>query len=405
MRLRSRSQRITARVRRVIARFLARSGPVSLPVLQSRYPITPAAIVDALDEMMSDATAAPGYFSNSGVEEWLDLATLAKIQERTLAVLRSEVKPSDPIDYQAGLLKLHDISRLTGASSEDATSSAIERLAGVPIRAESWTSNVLPARVAGFRSTELEALIEDGEFRWVFCQDSKRDGHSIAFVNPGDARACLPQPTLDAIMTGSEELPSELQELHEFIASEGIVDSETILAGVGNLTPSQLADAIRDLALRGLVTADQWSIAMAISRSSINDNRNGTDHRVPRTPPRRRGGRRSIRRQFAERYRHNQGILVPGANWSATSRFSFLGPKQSDETLARIRAEKLLARHGVVSRRAIESDCARLGLATHPSRAKPDGTAWYRPTRIFCRRLAGRPVRNHRIRRYYAVAR
>ncbi len=354
-------------VRRVVARFLARSGPVSLPVLQSRYPINSAAIIDALDEMMSDATAASGYFSDSGVEEWLDLAMLAKIQERTLAILRSEVKPSDPIDYQAGLLKLHDISRLTGASSEDTTSSAIERLAGVPIRAESWTSNVLPARVDGFRSTELEALIEDGEFRWVFCQDPKREGISITLVNLGDARAYLSQPTLDAILAGSEQLPSELQVLHEFIASEGIVDSETILAGVESTSPSQLTDAIRDLALRGLVTADRWSIAMAISRSSLNNNRNGTDHPIPPAPPRRRGGRRSMRRQFAERYRHNQGILVPGANWSATLRFSFLGPNQSDETLARIRAEKLLARHGVVTRRAIESDA--LGWDWRPIQA------------------------------------
>ena len=56
--------------------------------------------------------------------------------------------------------------------------------------------------------------------------------------------------------------------MYEFIVGEGVVDSETILAGLQGMTPSELATAIRDLALAGLITGDSWRAAMAISNST-----------------------------------------------------------------------------------------------------------------------------------------
>ena len=91
--------------RRVVARYLARSGPVPVNVIESRYPIDRDVLHDVLDELMADARAAKGYFTDAGEEEWLDLSTLARIQQRTLAILRSEVEPSDPMDYQVALLR------------------------------------------------------------------------------------------------------------------------------------------------------------------------------------------------------------------------------------------------------------------------------------------------------------
>ena len=146
-------------VRRVVARYLARSGPVSVGVLQARYPIVSEPLHDALDEMLADSQAAKGYFRDEGVEEWLDLSTLARIQERTLSILRSEVRPSDPLRYQAAVLRLHGIAGATDDSGCDAMVDALDVLQGVSIPAEHWARDVLPARVDGFRSVDLERVV------------------------------------------------------------------------------------------------------------------------------------------------------------------------------------------------------------------------------------------------------
>ena len=345
-----------AAVRKVVARFLARSGPVSVAVLQARYPIDGAALHDALDEMMSDARVTNGYFTDPSVEEWLDLATLARIQRRTLAILRSEVEPSDPLRYQAALLEMHGFAKPNNGSAVEATATSIGILSGVPIPAEHWTNSVLPARVVDFKRVDLNDLIEGGEFRWVFCQDQTREIRSIALVRPGEAGHNLPGETLDMIRGGRDGLTGEASRVYDFIAREGVVDSETLLSGATGLTSSQLALVIRDLALRGLITADSWPVAMAISRSmSVWTAGTSTPVTAGGRPGQHRN-RRAVRRQFGHRLRETQGILAPGVNWSATSRFSFLGPELAAGQFAEKRAEQLLRRHGVVTKRSIELD-------------------------------------------------
>lgn len=351
-------------VRKVVARFLARSGPVSIAVLQSRYPIDASALRDALDEMMSDASATSGFFTDSGVEEWLDLGMLARIQERTLAILRSEVRPSDPIHYQGAVLKVHGFSKGTDGRTSETTASVLDRLAGLPIASEQWTASVLPSRIGEFRSAMLNELVETGEFSWVFCADASREGRSIAIVRPGEAGECLPTDTLEAISTGADALVGDALRVYEFIVGEGVVDSGTILAGVPGLTPSQLAPVMRDLALRGLITCDSWLVAMAISRSASVRPPDIAVAAPSPSRPRQHRGRRVARRQFSHRLRETQSILAPGATWSATSRYSFLGPSLNDDVLAEKRVIRLLKRHGVVTKRAIDLD--RLGWEWRP---------------------------------------
>ena len=174
--------------RRVIARYLARSGPVSAIVIETRYPIDRLVLHDVLDELMSDARAAKGFFTDAGEEEWLDLSTLARIQERTLAILRSEVEPSDPLEYQGALLRHHIIKDSDGGSARnryDMICDALELLQGAPVAAELWTKDVLPSRIDGFSVSALGEVLKDGDFRWVFCQEDDRARASIGVCEIG----------------------------------------------------------------------------------------------------------------------------------------------------------------------------------------------------------------------------
>lgn len=343
-------------VRRVVARYLACNGPVSVGVLQARYPIASKPLRDALEEMLADSQAAKGYFRDEGVEEWLDLSTLARIQERTLSILRSEVRPSDPLRYQAAMLRLHGIAGATDDTERDATVDALHVLQGVSIPVQRWARDVLPARVEGFKSVDLDRVVKDGEFAWVFCQGESEGARGVALVRAGDARAYLPSASVEKMLAGAEGVTAEAGRVYEFIVSEGVVDSETLLAGLLGMTPSELATAIRDLALAGLITGDSWRAAMAISNSTAMRAVSPATDDGPRNRSRHFRSRSGARRQFAHRFREAQNVLAPGVNWSATSRFSFLGPELGEAQLSDKRAEALLRRHGVVTRRAIEID-------------------------------------------------
>ena len=354
-----------ASARRVVARYLARSGPVPLGVIEARYPIDREVLQDVLDELMADARAARGFFTEAGVEEWLDLSTLARIQERTLSILRSEVQPSDPIDYQAALLRRHGI----GAPGVDEgvyrmTCDALGVLQGVPIVVDQWIRDVLPARIEGFSSNVLNDVLADGEFRWVICRADPGSAVQLAFVRSGEGGIVLPSMTVDAVLTCDGELDDRAREVYEFISSEGVVDSETLVAALGGSASHELAEVVKGLVLKGLVTADSWAVAMSIARSSTTRTSNERTMSSNQRRSRRMAHRRSVRRQFYQRRLQTSGVLEPGVNWSTTSRFSFTGPSISKEQLAERRAELLLARHGVVTKRAIEID--RLGWDWRP---------------------------------------
>ncbi len=345
--------------RNVTLRFIRRNGPTPFEALSRRYGFDDSVLRDVLANLVDDGVIAQGHFTDGEVEEWVDVSALERIQQRTLSILRSEVEPADPLTYQLALMSNPSIGEPEHSDGSRQLEDAIEVLQGVALPPEQWIRHVLPARTVGFRASHLDSAIRDGEFQWVFCESEARSTRALALVKPGEARAILPEQTLESIRTGATDLAPDAQAVFDFISQEGVATSQTILSAIPNATPTQLAQTVKDLALAGLVTADSWPVAMAIGRAEAVA---VPEHDVPEPRNRRirhRLGRRNSRRAFMERRHHVQGILTPGVRWSTTSRFSFLGPDLSADQLNERRARILLARHGIVTRRAIELD--RLG--------------------------------------------
>lgn len=349
-------------VRKVVARYLARSGPVPLAVLSSRYPISVSLLLDALDEMVSGSEVARGYFSDSGEEEWMDLAMLSRIQERTLSILRSEVEPVSALQYQSAVLGLHGITNRAEYVDSNRLASVLDQLQGVSMLPRDWMNSVFPSRIAEFKSSHLGDLISDGEYSWVFCGDADESMHKVMFVKDGCGSVYVPGETLARIHSAPDGLSGISRDVYEFLSAEGVATSETIVSAMNRHRMSDIADAMRYLALSGLVTCDSWSAALVIGTPSSTPQRslsrevsgNSSIHR--HVPRRGRAGTRGVRRHFVERMKSNSSILPSGASWLLTRRFGFLGPDISEEELAEQRVNTLLARHGVVTKRALELD-------------------------------------------------
>jgi ATP-dependent Lhr-like helicase len=107
-----------------------------------------------------------GEFRPDGVErEWCHPEVLRVLRRRSLAALRREVEPVDH-DVLARFIVSwqHVASRLGGL---DGLSEVITSLQGAALPASMLEADILPARLAGYRATDLDTLLTAGEVVWV----------------------------------------------------------------------------------------------------------------------------------------------------------------------------------------------------------------------------------------------
>src|SRR6185369_11073181 len=117
------------------------------------------------------------------------------LRRRSLARLRREVEPVDPVSLARFLPAWHGVDPVLGPGS-DATpyrgSAALERLAevvdqlgGVPIAASVLERDVLPARIPGYQPRLLDELGAMGEVGWEGRGALGRDDGRIVLFRPG----------------------------------------------------------------------------------------------------------------------------------------------------------------------------------------------------------------------------
>ncbi len=135
------------------------------------------AIVEAvLQRLVQAGRVVEGGFRPGGVHrEWCDVEVLRAIRRKSLARLRKEVEPVE----QRVLARL--FTRWQGVVQPrrglDALLDVIENLQGAPLPASVLETEILPARLVGYKSSDLDMLIAAGEVVWVGMDPiGERDG-------------------------------------------------------------------------------------------------------------------------------------------------------------------------------------------------------------------------------------
>jgi len=354
-------------LRSALRALLARSGPISFLDIQRRYPWTSDDIQAVVDELAENGEALSGYFSEesggSGVIEWADEANLARIQARTLSLTRAEVTPVSPIAFQENVMRIQGITSGRSSSSNTDLRHALESLRGLALPASDLSALVLPSRVQKFSSAELDELFREGEIVWVMQPDV--DGAARVRVMPrASGRLYLSDDELASIGSEPVGLPDHVSRVYDFLANEGVASSADLRSALSGLSLMDLRGALRDLAFRGLASADSWMALMGLlpdlQDSPVIPEARRADGGF-RSMARRSGGRRrgggsgSTRaRDAARRVREATLALPPEARWSLTTRYAVLGPEVDAGSRARARASALLERYGVVSRQTID---------------------------------------------------
>ncbi len=261
--------------------------------------------------MKSGELIEGGFLPAGSGREYVSPEVLRRLRRRTLARLRREVEPVEPAVLGRFLPAWHGIGRdLRGG---DRLREVVAQLEGVALPVAAIESDILPARVSGYRPDSLDLACAGGELVWIG-------------AGPGRVRLYL-RENVPLLHPHPEEREHQLLDV---LARRGASFFSDLVVDVGGADRAVLAD-LWELVWAGLVTNDAWEPL-----------RNGTTLRsVPAATTARR----------ARRARPTSSLPAARGRWSLVA--PLLLPAATPRERARALAEVLLERHGVVTRAAV----------------------------------------------------
>jgi ATP-dependent helicase Lhr and Lhr-like helicase len=250
----------------LMRRFARTHGPYTTHEAAARFDLPGESIERVLQRLVQGGKVVEGGFRPGGIHrEWCDNEVLRAIRRRSLARLRKEVEPVE----QRTLARL--FTRWQGVVQSrrglDALLDVIENLQGAPLPASILETEILPARLAGYKPADLDTLIAAGEVVWVGLDPiGERDGR-IGFYLAEKLSALWPiapsQPVGRVlrdedgkVIPAPEVEISKETEIVEYLKSHGASFFQDLHDGVGGGYPGETLEALWSLVWKGLLTND-----------------------------------------------------------------------------------------------------------------------------------------------------
>jgi ATP-dependent Lhr-like helicase len=304
-----------------------------------RFAIGESAIEAALEELVQSGRVVEGAFRpGGGGREWCDAGVLATLRRKSLARLRRQIEPAEPAALARLGLQWQGIvtgPRPSMRRGPDALLDVLEQMQGAAVPASALETDVLPARLPGYRPEDLDALCAAGEVVWVGVGPlGERDGRVTLFL--ADALPLLHTPRPDP---PADEVHDALR---AHLAKHGASFFTELAAAVPGTLARTVLDALWDLVWAGEVTNDTPGALRAYLR-----------------PAPSAAARRSARGALFRSRRQSPPSAV--GRWSRLPRPA--AGKGASTARAKALAEQLLARYGVVTRPAVMAEGVAGGFA------------------------------------------
>jgi ATP-dependent Lhr-like helicase len=335
----------------LVARYARTHGPFTAGDIAARWGIGEASVTTGLERLVASGKVVTGTFMPSSIAgrargresgaplEYCDAEVLRVLKRKTLARLRKAIEPVSAdvfarflADWQ-GIVAPDDArAQRLAASPVDSLLRAIAQLEGCPIPASVLETEVLPARVPGYRPYLLDQLLASGEVVWA----------GLDPIGANDGRIALYRADREPLLartTGADAPKAALHAtLRELFEKRGALFFAEIKRSVPTY-PQEVLGALWDLVWAGEITNDTLEPLRALRTAGARDDRRGR----PRPRPAHRGppgseGRWSLRRSRWER--------VPSSTERATAI-----------------ARAMLERYGIVLREAPHAEGLPGGFA------------------------------------------
>jgi ATP-dependent Lhr-like helicase len=249
----------------ITRRYARTHGPFTTVELAKRYGLSNARLEPVLQKLVSLGRVVEGGFRPTGVNrEWIDIEVLRTIRRRSLAKLRKEIEPVE----QRTLTRL--FTRWQGVVQPrrglDALLDVIESLQGAALPASLLETEILPARILGYTTSDLDTLIAAGEVVWAGLEPlGERDGRIALYL--ADRLPILWPPDRVAVPNAknaqAEPLSEREQAIVDHLRRNGASFFQPLHDGVAGGYPGETIDALWSLVWRGLVTNDSLNALRA----------------------------------------------------------------------------------------------------------------------------------------------
>ena len=326
----------------LVSRHARTHGPFTTEQIAARLGLGTAVVRHTLQRLAAQGRVLDGEFRPSGSgAEWCDAEVLRRLRRRSLARLRQEIEPVEPEALGRFLGAWQHVvstgSTARGRRGVDGVLAAIDQLAGCAVPASALEPLVLAARVPDYEPSYLDELTASGEVLWAGHAALPGSDGWVSLHLADQAHLTLPEPA------PFEHSPGPWGELHQAVldalAPGGAWFFRPLSDAVRSTDDRALSAAVWELVWAGRVSNDTLTPLRALTRS-------GTPaHRSRRPPPRAGRPSRTGPPETAGRW-----ALLPDLDLDATRR-------------AHATAERLLDRHGVVTRGAVVSERVPGGFA------------------------------------------
>ncbi|MBX3276288.1 MAG: DEAD/DEAH box helicase, partial [Sandaracinaceae bacterium] len=231
----------------LVGRYARTHGPFTVGALAARFGLGVAAARATLEGLAARGRVLEGELLPGGKErEWVDVEVLRRIKQRSLAALRREVEPVEPVALARFAIEWHGVGA-PPRSSPDAVLAVIERLEGAPIAASSLEAEVLSRRLAGYDRRDLDELCASGEVLWRGAGSlGPKDGRVALYLAEHYPLLASPPAPVDGPLAAS---------IRAHLAARGAVFFRDLADAVGGM-PAEVLDALWDLVWAGEVTND-----------------------------------------------------------------------------------------------------------------------------------------------------
>jgi len=343
-------------------RYARTHGPFTATDVAGWLGIGASRAAARLTELASGGRLLHGEFSPRGAErEYCDPDVLRRIRRRCLAALRREVEPVEPSALARFLPGWQRVgSKRRGV---DALAEAVSQLQGAAVAASVLETDLLAARVRGYRPADLDELCTAGEVVWVGAGPIGASDGRVRLAFRDQARLLLPVPGAAVEGAVHDALRGRLRErgasfwgdLVAAVHAAGLpYDMRTVLT------------ALWDLVWNGEVTNDSLAPVRALTASRGTRFPTSLSTRRPRRSSRPRTTRTSRAARPWRARRRLDGLTAMGPP-AAAGRWSLveplLRPEPAATEAALTRAHQLLDRYGVVTRQTALGEGQEGGFA------------------------------------------
>ena len=347
------------------------SGPVMVTQLEVILNLPRSEIDGALLALEGEGFVLRGKFhSNATEQEWCDRRLLARIHRLTIDRLRAEIQPVSAQDFYRFLFAWQRVDAEHRVEGPEGLQSVLEQLDGCELPLASWESAVLSARVTDYDPEWLDRLCFSGRVGWARLSSPQHpNARATAPLRTSpialyqrenlDDWLCLAPARATTEPAGAErrgresprgfasgdasksiELSAAGQSVRDALIGGGALFFPELVRRTG-LLPSQVEEALSELAALGFVTSDSFDGLRALL---VPSNKRPTF------------GRNEGKR----RRKTNLASIEFAGRWSLIRKEGALESNGADSAHRDAAVEKfarvLLRRYGVMFRRLLERE-------------------------------------------------